>query len=256
MPTHADAEAFAGEKLSLLRATHNHTYTGAACFVKVFEHAEHCANEVRGLTFVRDQGLPSLPVLSATDRMLKLPLADPAPNFDSEVAGRTAALVHHRMPLDGLRPRWSEINEIYAEQLRVYAPNLAGLLTSIVSDTAQLPHAPMHGDMNCNNMVIYEGNTVVIDWEILMIGPSAYEFAAAWLAQHRFGRAGEYDRMVAAYESDGGIVDHDAVRAVARARALLSIAWRCANAARDASWEPEALEHIKRWPQAAQHLWG
>ncbi len=108
--------------------------------------------------------------------------------------------------------------------------------------------APMslcHGDVHPGNVLVDDDGPVLIDWDLLSVGPIEWDHSALLLWEQRWGgERGMFDAFASGY---GAPVEHEVLNAIAQLRLLVATLMRLRRARDDDTHAPEALRRLAYW---------
>ena len=188
---------------------------------------------------------------------------DPTLPVDWECVGAMVARVHavdptrvghegigHPLPFCGTFPWWdfdtmmSEANELDA--VTVAALKAARDRHSWWSAAAlERPLVLCHGDVHPGNVLVDQLGPILIDWDLLCLGPAAWDHAPLMTWTRRWGgEPGMYEAFSGGY---GPRVDDDLAGALAEMRLLAATLMRLQRARIDPAHHAEALLRLAYW---------
>src|SRR5829696_1360562 len=102
-----------------------------------------------------------------------------------------------------------------------------------------------HGDVHPGNVLVDDEGPVVIDWDLLCIGPREWDLAPMMRWADRWGgRPDDYDAFRAGY---GRPVDEAVLNAIAEMRLLVATLMRLKRARLDPAHAEEAWRRLAYW---------
>ena len=182
---------------------------------------------------------------------------DPAGVIDWERIGAMVAIIHdfdpatvdHPMPFCGDFPWWN-FDAMLAEAV-ADADALATLRNAIASHAWWYERARggdlvvCHGDVHPGNVLVAADGPVLIDWDLLCVGPPEWDHAALVTWTARWGGAeGVYEAFARGYAH---AVDPEMLEAVAELRLVAATLMRLKRARLDPAHRAEAEQRMRYW---------
>ncbi len=188
---------------------------------------------------------------------------DPTLPLDWERVGAMVARVHaidparvghagigHPLPFCGSFPWW-DFDTMMAEADGL-DPVTVGALEAARVRYGWWAHAALdramvlcHGDVHPGNVLVDREGPILIDWDLLCLGPAAWDHAPLMTWTRRWGgEPGIYEAFSAGY---GERPDDDLARALAEMRLLAATLMRLQRARLDPAQRPEAMRRLAYW---------
>ena len=181
----------------------------------------------------------------------------PGAAVDWERVGAMVALVHgidpvgvdHPLPFCGDFPWW-DFDRLLASAAS--DPEAHQLLSATVERhrwwyerARSEPLVLCHGDVHPGNVLVDADGPVLIDWDLLCVGPPAWDHAAlhTWTARWG-GQPGIYEAFAAGY---GRAVDEDMLEALSELRLVAATLMRLDRASEDPRHRREADRRMRYW---------
>ncbi len=193
--------------------------------------------------------------------------ADPGAIVDWERVGAMVARVHaidprtvdHPLPFCADFPWW-RFHDTIAMAATVDEAAATGMRAALAEHrwwidgghTAR-PLALLHGDVHTGNVLVDPAGPVLIDWDLLCVGPPEWDHAALFTWADRWGgQPGLYEAFAAGAAER---LDDRRLRAIAELRLLAATLMRLKRAAVDPAAAAEAQHRLAYWrgdPDAPQ----
>lgn len=193
--------------------------------------------------------------------------ADPGAVVDWERVGAMVARVHaidphtvdHPLPFCASFPWW-RFDDTIALVGTVDHAAATGMRAALAEHRWWLdaghaggPLALLHGDVHTGNVLVDAAGPVLIDWDLLCVGPPEWDHAALCTWTDRWGgRPGLYEAFAAGAAEP---LDDRRLRAIAQLRLLAATLMRVQRAAIDPAAADEAQRRLAYWrgdPDAPQ----
>jgi len=183
---------------------------------------------------------------------------DPDAPVDWERVGASVSRVHaidpssvdHPLPFCGDFPWW-DMSAMMPESDAVDETARRGMRRALdenrwwLTRTRAAPMTLCHGDVHPGNVLVAADGPVLIDWDLLCVGPAAWDMAPMRRWADRWdGRAGDYEAFRAGYGSD---IDEDVLDAIAEMRLLVATLMRLKRARLDPPHADEAWRRLAYW---------
>ena len=177
---------------------------------------------------------------------------------DWERVGAMVRVVHsidpltidHPLPFCADFPWWN-VTEMLAEADVLDAPTRDALQADIqrhqwwIDVARQQPPTLCHGDVHPGNVVVDGDGPVLLDWDLLCIGPPEWDHAALWTWTARWGgEPGIYERFATGYGAD---VDAEMAAAIAQMRLVIAMLMRLRRARFDPGQRDEVERRLALW---------
>lgn len=182
---------------------------------------------------------------------------DPEAAVDWERVGAMVAVVHdidpigvdHPLPFCGDFPWWDFERLLAAAAADTEAHDvLAATVERHRWWYAQARSAPLvlcHGDVHPGNVLVAAAGPVLIDWDLLCVGPPAWDHAALYPWTERWGgEPGMYEAFAAGYARP---LDEDMLVALSELRLVAATLMRLRRATEDPRHRPEAERRMRYW---------
>jgi Ser/Thr protein kinase RdoA (MazF antagonist) len=182
---------------------------------------------------------------------------DPAGTIDWERIGTMVATIHdfepttvdHPLPFCGDFPWWNfdaMLADVEADATALEILRSATATHAWWYEQARGGQLVVcHGDVHPGNVLVAADGPVLIDWDLLCVGPPAWDHAALATWTARWGGAvGVYEAFARGY---GRPVDSAMLEAIAELRLVAATLMRLKRARLDPAHRPEAEQRLRYW---------
>ena len=269
------------EPVRLLRSGDNHVFRAGDAVLRLSPPTADPPAQMALAARLEEEGVPvlrGLADLGVVDGMRASlwELLDGAPDaaVDYEALGRGVARLHS-IPPETVRPLVPLPGFADASWLQVGANLERAAVTGLLDDAsltalrhacdelhgwagaaADAPPVVCHGDLHPDNVLVRDGEPVLIDWDQICLGPPAWDHAALITWSERWGGNPEsYAAYARGYGTD--YRDDPAARLLARVRLLAPTINMVLRGASDPACAAEAARRLRYWrgdPDAPQWI--
>ena len=257
--------------VELLRSGDNHVFRAKNAILRLSPLTTDPSGQMALAARLEEQGVPvqrGLADLGVVDGMRaslwELIDAGPDAAIDYEALGRAVARLHS-LPPDTITclislPRYAD-----AQWLQLDANLERAAETGLLDDTAlgalrracdelhgwaeaaaRGPQVVCHGDLHPHNVLVRNGEPVLIDWDQVCLGPPAWDHAALMTWAERWGGDdASYEAYARGYGAD--YRDDPAGRLLARVRLLAPTVNMVIRGASDPACAAEAARRLRYW---------
>ena len=182
---------------------------------------------------------------------------DPDGIVDWERVGAMVAVVHgidpvgvdHPLPFCGDFPWWDFDHLLAAAAADPEAHEVLAVTVERhrwwYAQARSRPIVLCHGDVHPGNVLVAADGPVLIDWDLLCVGPRAWDHAALHPWTRRWGgEPGMYEAFATGYARP---VDEDMLAALSELRLVAATLMRLRRAAEDPRHRPEADRRMRYW---------